>query len=311
MRTDRGRRGLSYFALCAGLIAVFVVFGVRVSYGPGVYYAIVAVQCVVLCLAAWKLGAWAIRAEPEDRRRLAAAGGLLIAPWVLFSFLAGIGPPGLQTAAENSLRYLILLLNAIAVAGGLIVLREALSEAGERFYSTLGFAAIVLATPLYLMWATVMLGAFRALEHVGTGEPPPWIRWVSDPSDILLFFGGVLTYLASAAFAMSLGRIRWIGRGAVRAFVAASVVALLCLVVRGMHFPDPTAGMPWYAIPGFVFGIPAIPWIMPVMFGVALLRRAGSETWVGGEPADSGVPLGVLPGVVGPSRRSARSPSRR
>ncbi len=292
MQPERDRRGPSYFVLCAGLIVVVAVFGVRVKYSPGVYYAIAAVQCVVLCLAAWKLGAWAIRGEPVDRRRLAAAGGLLIAPWILFSFLAGIGPPGMQTAEENSLRYLILLLNAIAIVGGLVVLREALSEAGERFYSTLGFAAIVVATPLYLIWATVMLAAFRALEHLGSGEPPPWIRWISDPSDILLFFGGVLTYVATASFAMSLGRVRWFGRGVVRAFVTASFVALLCLAIRGLQFPEPAAGISWYKIPGFVFGIPAIPWIMPVMFGVALLRRAG-DAWVGGELADSGVHLGV------------------
>jgi len=285
MHTDRGPRGLSYFVLCLGLIAVFVVFGVPVKYSPGVYYAIVTVQCVVLCLAAWKLGAWAIRAESVDRRRLAAAGGLLIAPWVLFSFLAGIGPPGMQTAAENSLRYLILFLNAIAIGGGLVVLREALSEAGERFYSTLGFAAIAVATPLYVVWATIMLAVYRALEHVGSGDPPPWIRWASDPSDILLFFGGALTYGATAAFAMSLAQTRWIGRGSMRASVTASFVALLCLAIRGLHFPEPTAGMPWYKIPGFVFGIPAIPWIMPVIFGVALLRQAGTEARIGREPA--------------------------
>ena len=288
MHTDRGRRGLSYFVLCAGLIAVFVVFGVPVKYRPGVYYAIVTVQCFVLCLAAWKLGGWAIRAESVDRRRLAVAGGLLIAPWVLFSFLAGIGPPGMQTAAENSLRYLILFLNAVAIGGGLVVLREALAEAGERFYSTLGFAAIAVATPLYVVWATIMLAAYRALEHVGSGEPPPWIRWASDPSDILLFFGGALTYGATAAFAMSLAQIRWIGRGSMRASVTACLVALLSLAIRGLHFPEPTAAMPWYTIPGFVFGIPAIPWIMPVIFGIALLRRAGTEMLFGPEPSDSG-----------------------
>jgi hypothetical protein len=33
---------------------------------------------------------------------------------------------------------------------------------------------------------------------------------------------------------------------------------------------------PWYTIPGFIFAIPAIPWIMPCLFGVVLLRRAGN-----------------------------------
>lgn len=35
--------------------------------------------------------------------------------------------------------------------------------------------------------------------------------------------------------------------------------------------------MHWYTIPAFVAGIPAVPWIMPCLFGVVLLRRAGDE----------------------------------
>jgi len=33
--------------------------------------------------------------------------------------------------------------------------------------------------------------------------------------------------------------------------------------------------MPWYASPGFIVGIPAVPFIIPFLFGVVLLRRAG------------------------------------
>ena len=29
--------------------------------------------------------------------------------------------------------------------------------------------------------------------------------------------------------------------------------------------------------PGFVAGIPAVPWIMPFLLGVVVLRRAGDE----------------------------------
>ena len=36
---------------------------------------------------------------------------------------------------------------------------KALSEAGERFYATLGFAAIMLSGPLYLIWITFAFGA--------------------------------------------------------------------------------------------------------------------------------------------------------
>ncbi len=276
MSTDQRRRDLSYVVLCAGLVIAFVLFGVRANYSPGVYYAIAGVQLAIFSVAAWNLGASALQADAGERRRLAIAGTLLITPGVLFSFVPGIGPPGDQTPEENQLRYLILLINSMAIAGGLIVLRESLREAGEHFFATLGFAAIVVATPLYLIWGSLMLQDFRASADLIAGEVPPWIHWIRDLSDILLFFGGALTYMSAAAFAMSLAQIQWLGRNTTRAFVAASVVAVLCLVIRGIQFPNPTA-MAWYAIPGFVFGIPAIPWIMPCVFGVVLLRRAGSE----------------------------------
>lgn len=278
MMTGHSTRRRSYFALCAGLVGVTALFGVRAQYTSPVYYSLVAVQICVICIAAWKLGASTVCAEEERRRCIAVAGALLIMPWVLFSGLAGFGPPWLATAAENQLRYLVLLINAMVVAGGLIVLKEALSEAGEHFYSPLGFAAILLATPLYLIWATILLYEWSAKVRIGSEPLPPGLSTMSDMSDYLLFFGGALTYVASAAFAAALGRTQWLGRRAARGFVVASCVAVLCLVVRGPTFPSPTAvAEHWYDIPGFVVGIPAVPWIMPMMFGVALLRRAGDE----------------------------------
>lgn len=49
-------------------------------------------------------------------------------------------------------------------------------------------------------------------------------------------------------------------------------------MIRGVQYPDPRAlSTPWYTNPGFVVGIPAVPFIMPFLFGVVLLRRAGDE----------------------------------
>ncbi len=165
---------------------------------------------------------------------------------------------------------------AAAIASGFVVLREALSEAGERFYATLGFAAIMLSGPLYLIWNIFAFAAFFGKEHAG--EMPAAIVSLRDMLDLLLFVAGFLTYLATVAFAASLGRVQWLGRRATRAFIIVSFVALLFLVIRGLHYPDPRAlSTPWYTSPGFVVGIPAVPFIMPFLFGVVLLRRAGKE----------------------------------
>lgn len=276
MRSYPFNRKLSYLVLCVSLVVVFVLFGVRVKYGPGAYYSIAIVQFLVICASAWGLGARAIRDDALEHRRLAVAGALLIMPWALFSFLAGVGPPGDQSAAENELRYLLLLVSTMAVASGLIVLAESLKEAGERFFSTLGFAAILIATPLYLVWASIMLQDFRGVERAASGEASDWIRWMRDLTDVLLFFGGIMTFVASAAFAMALDKVQWLATRSTQGCVVASIAAVSCLIQRGIRFPDPAA-IQWYDIPGFVFGIPAIPWIMPCLFGIVLLRRVGNR----------------------------------
>jgi hypothetical protein len=208
---------------------------------------------------------------------LALSGGLLIAPWVLFSLLAGIGRPDEATHIENQSRFLILLINSILVLGGLVMLRQALIDAGDRIYSNLGLIFIGVATPLYLVWSSTMIQIHRVLEIHDRAEVPDWINATTDYSDMLLFFGGLLTYFATAAFAASLGQSGWIGRNSSRLIIAVSIGAAVCLTARGLRFPEPAVVFAhWYSIPGWIAGIPAIPWIMPCLIGVSLLKRAGS-----------------------------------
>jgi len=230
-----------------------------------------------IIIAAWLLGMRAIKG-PEGRQTLALAGTFLLVPSTLFSLLwIGLASPGEATPVENRMRFLVLVVGSIAVTGGFVVLREALHEAGERVYSTLGSAANMLAGAAYLVWMSFTLG--MVVVRVQAGQIPAAVRAVYDVYDILLFFACILTYLTTAAFATSLGRARWLGRGATRAYVIVSFVALLFLVLRGFSYPDLTASStPWYLRPAFIAGIPAVPWIMPFLLGVVLLRRAGDES---------------------------------
>lgn len=270
-------RRVSYVFLCIVPFLNFVVVGVRAFRVPGVYQAAGVAYFAAIAIAAWTLGARSIRADAEDRRLLGLAGTLLVTSFALVALLwVGLGAPWQATVAENQMRYLVLIVMTTAIAGGFVVLREALCEAGERFYATLGFAAIMLSGPLYLIWNIFAFGAFFGKEHAG--EVPAAIVSLRDTLDVLLDLGAVLTYLATAGFAASLGRVQWLGRRATRAFIIVSFVALLFLMIRGLQYPDPRAlSTPWYTNPGFVVGIPAVPFIMPFLFGVVLLRRAGEE----------------------------------
>jgi hypothetical protein len=270
-------RRVSYVFLCIVPFLSFVVGAVRAFRVPGIYQTVGIVYFAAIAIAAWTLSAGAIRAGVQGRRLLGLAGILLVTPFALVALLwVGLGPPFQANAAENQMRYLVLIVMATAIAGGFVVLREALSEAGERFYATLGFAAIILSGPLYLIFDTFGFGAAFGKEHAG--EVPAAIVSLGDTIGLVLFVAGFLTYLATAAFAASLGRVQWLGRGATRAFMIVNGVALLFLVIRGVQFPGPKSlSAPWYTSPGFVVGIPAVPFIMPFLFGVVLLRRAGEK----------------------------------
>src|SRR5713101_6579288 len=237
---------VSYVFLCIVPFLSFVVAAVRAFRVPGVYQVVVVAYFAAIAIAAWTLSAGAIRADVQGRRLLGLAGILLVTPFALVALLwVGLGPPWQANAAENQMRYLVLIVMATAIAGGFVVLREALSEAGERFYATLGFAAIMLSGPLYLIWNTFFFGIYFGKEHAG--QTPQAIVSLGGTLDVILDVGVVLTYLATVAFAASLGRVQWLGRRATRAFIIVSFVALLFLVIRGLQFPDPRAlSAPWY-----------------------------------------------------------------
>jgi len=281
IKVTRPDQRFSYIVLCASLVLVTVVGGVRATYIPGVYYAIALVQFTVICLAAWRVGVSAVRAKSEERRELAMAGGLLITPWALFSLLPGIGAPPQATAAENQVRYLILVIDAIAIAGGLVVLRHGLSKTGERFYSMLGFVAIMLASPLFVIFATERVGAYRSMESAGSMHEVPGLALLDDLAHVLLIISVALTYLATAWFAASLRRTQWFGRKAIRAFQGVSLFAAFCVGIGlaetlGSREPAISGFREWVAIPGStVFLIPAVAWIMPLLIGLLLIRRAG------------------------------------
>jgi hypothetical protein len=277
MRMDLARRRVSYIFLCMVPFLAIVVAAPRPLRVPGVYQAIGAVLFAAIVLAAWILSARAIGSGMEGKHGLVLAGGFLVAPFALVAlFWVGLGPPWDATPSENVMRYLVLVISSIAVSGGFVVLKDALNQAGERLYSTLGFAAAMLAGAAYLIWMAFVLGVH--VVEVRDGRVPPAIVSLNDVFDVLLDVACALTYLATAAFAASFGKTRWLGRGASRSYVVVSLIALMFLLMRGISFPDPAAlSTPWYTRPGFVAGIPAIPFIMPFLLGVVLLRRAGDQ----------------------------------
>jgi len=273
---NRTARRMSYIFLCSLPFLDLLVVGVRALRIPGVYQGIGGVLFAVTVIAAWTLGGRAIGSGAAVGRRLALAGALFVVPFAIISLLwIGLGAPFQSTPTENQMRFLVLLANSIVVASAFIALKEELRDAGESFYSTLGFAASIPAGAAYLVCISMSVASsvagLRDKEASSAGL-------LSELYSVLEFVACVLTYLATAAFAASLGQTRWLGRSASCAYVIASLVLLLLLVMRGVSFPEVSGDTaPWYLRPGVIAGIPAIPWIMPCLLGVVLLRRAGDE----------------------------------
>jgi len=270
-------RRFCYWFLIAIFIVAIVLDAIRPLRVSPLYQVIGVIQFAAVVWAAWTLGAREITTSAREPRLLALAGIFLVTPFALMALLwPGLGPPWVATPAENQMRYLVLAAMTIAIVVGFVVLREALGQADKTVRSSVGFAAIMLAGPLYLIFDAFGFGVATARLH--GGETPPAFHDLNSVIDLILFLAGALTYIATAAFAVSLGQAQWIGRGAARAFTIISLVALLLLVIRGLHFPDPKAlSAPWYTNPGFIVGIPAVPFIIPFLFGVVLLRRAGES----------------------------------
>jgi hypothetical protein len=275
----------SYVFLCLVPLVATALIAPRALRIPIVYQIVGGSMFVAIAAATWTL---AIRGRSTDEaNRLAVAGALLLAPFEILTVLwVGLGPPWEATAPENVMRYAVLAVVTVAISGGFVVTRDALAGAGERIRSALGVAAGLLAGGAYLVWLTFELAAW--LGHVRVGHAPDALVALSDAIDIQLFIACALTYLATALVAASMGRVGWLGRAATRAYVIANGVALALLVVRGLSFPNPTTlETPWYTQPGFVVGIPAMPWIMPGWLGAVVLKRAGRVRRNGGSASDA------------------------
>jgi hypothetical protein len=140
-----------------------IIVGVRTLRIPGVYQGIGVTLFIMIAIAAWIQGTRLIKFGTELAQSIALSGTLLLVPLAIISLMwVGLATPWDATASENQMRYAVLLVGSIAVTIAFIILKEALNDVGERFYSTFGFAANVLAGSAYLIWLSFQLGAHTA-----------------------------------------------------------------------------------------------------------------------------------------------------
>jgi hypothetical protein len=274
MASRHGRHGAAAGLLFLALLIAIGIFGAPARYSLAVSAALIIAQCLLMGGAASALILPAWRSGDEYRRSVAIAGVLLILPWALLTLMPGYGPPFTATLAMNHVRFVILFVSTAFLGAGLLVLKEPLArgDAGDRLLAPLGQASGLLAVGCQLVWAALVIGwtmsaardlaAYRSLD----GTP------LANASDVLLFFGGLMTYMATAFYALSFMRQGWLSRGAAWAMTVIAAIAVAGLVTRGLQYPDLSER--WYTTPGMIVGIPAMPWLMPYVLGVVALVRA-------------------------------------
>lgn len=257
-------------------LVILPVAGARPLRIPGVYQVVGIALFFVVAVLTWHLvrGDSHIPGQDRDAHR-PVAGVLLMLPFAWIALLwVGLGTPWDATPPENVMRYSVLLAAAVAVTLALALLRDACREAhlpsSARVSASLGSTANLLAGATYVTWISYQLGMSATLA--ATSRVPDGVAAVSNVLDTALFSACALTYLATACFAMAMRHAGWLSPTGARGFVVVSAIAFVFLCIRGLSFPDPTnSASAWYLQPGFIAGIPAMPWIMPYYLGVTAL----------------------------------------
>ncbi|HWK03201.1 MAG TPA: hypothetical protein VNS58_06200 [Puia sp.] len=259
------------------LLTALLGFGIgHISYT--IYLPVWIVHSCLIGAAVWVLGAHHLKSTEAEKKQAVIVTLLLILPWMFFSIFFGMGPPPATAAGwvtygtEQQVRYSILTIGGISVTAGFVLLREKLKSTGEGFYSLLGVTAILIAIPLFVMnmtfWGSYLPEASKIFAAAPAARRPDWFLPIREHFGTISTTEINLTYLATAAFAASLKAAGWFKPAACRIYI---IISFIGVVFNSLPYTVPE---PWATI-GYLVSVPAIPFIMPYLMGLNLLRRLG------------------------------------
>ncbi|MBO9566192.1 MAG: hypothetical protein J7621_25685 [Niastella sp.] len=243
-----------------------------------IYLPIWLIHTILMLALLWYLGARVLAGKEEVPRQQAVMALLLVLPWLFISVFFGMGPPPatiaawVHTATEQQARYGILMGCGILATGGFTLLREELKKRGERFYSTLGIAALLMAAPLFILnmayWGGFLTRSFSTFINTIPDAPRP--DWYKAMQGLFYSIGLVevaLIYLATAAFAAGLKKAGLFRSGPCRLYILFSLLGFV-LSCLPSWLPEPFGSISYFV------SIPAIPLVIPYLMGLNLLQRS-------------------------------------
>jgi len=273
------KRNLSQLYLT--LVPVLTIFlGLGVGYvSYKIYLPIWLINVALMSLSTWVLGLYVIKKGDQEKKHMAACALCFIVPTMLSSMFSGLGAPPYEnpklwvsSATEQLTRYYFLLAMGVLIAFGYAILREKLKKTQGNFYASLGFIAIQIAIPIYLIdmsfWGFYLTKLYRIMAASSIEKTPEWVLPLRNQFFYINMMVAALVYIATASFAMSLKRADWFKPVACNIYISISLVFFL-LDVLPPTLPEPFATL------NFVVSIPAIPFMLPYFIGINLLRKVG------------------------------------
>lgn len=265
--------GLIYLYLLPPIVAA-IGFGIgKVSFL--IYLPLWAVNICLIIMAVRQLTKRMPNAGEIKSKGWISAGLLLIIPWMLFSIFAGMGPPPatmvgwLAASAEQQVRYTILMFGGISALMGFALLKTKLQDQGEHIYSILGFTVLGIAIPLFILnmafWGYYLTDVFRFFVTLPVGKRPDWYPPVKMFFYVISVVEVASIYLATILFAVALKKTHILSIRASCWYLVIAFIGIV-LVILPPTIPEP------FSTAGYLAAVPAIPFIMPYLMGVRLLR---------------------------------------
>lgn len=228
--------------------------------------------CLMIC-SAYHLGAHGLSKRDRPGRLQAITALLLFLPWLLFPIFAGMGPPPstvqgwVNTAAEQQIRYIILIVGGILFFSGTALLKTQLQAAGENRYSVIAFAALSIAMPLFIInmafWGCFLSESFKFFTGA---KRPEWFAPIRELFFLISVVEVSLLYLGTAGFAAALKKSGYFSPRACNVYIIISLAGFLLGLIPSAA-PKPLAAL------SYLVSVPAIPFIMPYLIGTNMLRK--------------------------------------
>lgn len=267
----------------AGYIYLLLVpfFAGVLGFGVGhvshiIYIPVWILNVIIMLIAVWFTGLNIIRFKNEEQSHLAKAAFFLIVPWILISMFAGLGPPPENaidwtlTSTEQQIRYSMLVVAGLFLLLGIAVLKDRLKKKGESFYSLLALISILITIPLFIInmlyWGFYLTELFRIQTEKNILSFPDWFLPVRQLFGVISAIEVSLTYVTVILIAASMKKVGLLNNRSNALYMLFSITALIIMILS--VFLTET-----FKTAGFAVSIPAVPFLMPYIIGVNLLKK--------------------------------------